>query len=63
MDTRTPIALIDTLDEGAILERLQEIDREAKALRVLLRAVRARQPRRGTGRARVPTRQEVARGS
>jgi hypothetical protein len=36
-------ALVDSLDAAAISARLDELDREAKALRVLLRAARARE--------------------
>jgi hypothetical protein len=38
-----PAALLDTLDAGAIEARLEMLDREARALRVLLRSARARQ--------------------
>ena len=38
-----PAKMLDTLDANAISERLAELDRQARALRVLLRAVRARQ--------------------
>jgi len=38
-----PGALLAALDPEVIVARLQELDREARALRVLLRAVRARQ--------------------
>jgi hypothetical protein len=38
-----PVAIIDTLDADAIAERLEQLDRERDALRVLLRSARARQ--------------------
>jgi hypothetical protein len=38
-----PAQLLDTLDADAIQERLDEIARESRALRVLLRSARARQ--------------------
>jgi hypothetical protein len=34
--------LLDTLDPNQIVGRLQELDREARALRVLLKAARVR---------------------
>jgi hypothetical protein len=40
-----PVRLLDALDADAIAARLQELDREARALRVLLRSARARQRR------------------
>jgi hypothetical protein len=42
-----PTALVDALDAEAIRARLTDLDREARALRVLLRAARARQRDRG----------------
>ena len=47
-----PVSLIDTLDPDAIAARLEELVREQDALRVLLRAARAR--RRGQ-QARPPS--------
>jgi hypothetical protein len=38
-----PARLLDTLDADAIQRRLDELTREARALRVLLRSARARQ--------------------
>ncbi|HEV3340502.1 MAG TPA: hypothetical protein VG125_09095, partial [Pirellulales bacterium] len=38
-----PAKMLDTLDADAISERLAELDRQSRALRVLLRAARARQ--------------------
>jgi hypothetical protein len=35
--------LLNSLDPEAIARRLEELDREARALRVLLRSARARQ--------------------
>jgi hypothetical protein len=46
MDTAPPsdpVKLLETLDAEAIQERLDALDREARALRVLLRSARARQ--------------------
>jgi hypothetical protein len=42
-----PCALIDTLDPEQITDRLADLDREARALRVLLRAARTRRRNRG----------------
>jgi hypothetical protein len=42
-----PVALIDRLEPDLIRERLTELDRQTRALRVLLRAAIARE-RRGT---------------
>ncbi len=39
----SPTELVNGLDPDLIAERLDELDREAKALRVLLRSARARQ--------------------
>jgi hypothetical protein len=44
----SPADLLDSLDPDAIAARLDELDRESRALRVLLRSARAR--RRGQGR-------------
>jgi hypothetical protein len=41
--TFSPSAILDRLEPEQIVERLAALDREAQALRVLLRAVRARQ--------------------
>jgi hypothetical protein len=41
-----PAALVESLDADAIERRLVKLDREADALRVLLRAARARERRR-----------------
>jgi hypothetical protein len=38
-----PVALLESLDPEAIAARLDELEREAQALRVLLRSARARQ--------------------
>jgi hypothetical protein len=38
-----PVQLVEQLDPDAIAARLDELDREAAALRVLLRSTRARQ--------------------
>jgi len=43
MNPTDPATLIQHLDSAAILARLAELDREARALRVLLRAARARE--------------------
>ena len=40
-----PAKLLAILDANAIQRRLDELDREARALRVLLRSARARQRR------------------
>jgi hypothetical protein len=42
-----PTALVESLDAEAIRARLADLDRQARALRVLLRAARARQRDRG----------------
>jgi hypothetical protein len=44
-----PVAVLDRLDSGTILTRLAELDREHRALRVLLRAARARERRQSAG--------------
>jgi hypothetical protein len=36
-------AIVNTLDPDAIQDRLDDLDRQSKALRVLLRAARARE--------------------
>lgn len=41
--TSTPTAIVNSLNPDEIRERLDELDREASALRVLLRAAIARQ--------------------
>jgi hypothetical protein len=50
MDTHTtapdPVALVDQLEPDAIRTRLAELDRQSRALRVLLRAAVARERRR-----------------
>lgn len=51
MDTTDPIALLERLDPDAIAARLEEIEREGKALRVLLRSARARQNSAGRRKA------------
>lgn len=43
VDAREAAQLIDNLDPTAISDELAELDRRASALRVLLRAARARQ--------------------
>jgi hypothetical protein len=40
-----PVALVDRLEPDAIRERLGELDRQVRALRVLLRAAIARERR------------------
>jgi hypothetical protein len=55
-----PVALVDALDPDAIAARLDEIDRESKALRVLLRAARAR--RAAEQRRSVATHQAAGQG-
>ena len=40
--TPDAIALLEALDPDQLVGRLQELERESRALRVLLRAVRAR---------------------
>jgi hypothetical protein len=60
MSTRDPLpadvlALVDGLDSDQIRERLDALEREASALRVLCRAARARE--------RMVRRQEAARAS
>jgi hypothetical protein len=57
MSTKPPspvnaVELINSLDPGAIEDRLNELDREAQALRVLLRSARARE---GAARRRTAT--------
>jgi hypothetical protein len=47
-----PTAVVETLDPAAILARLEDLDREARALRVLLRAARARHGGRHAVRSR-----------
>jgi hypothetical protein len=51
-----PVALIDGLDAAAIARRLDALHHEEAALRVLLRAARARERRED--RARQPARQK-----
>lgn len=43
--TTDPVELVDTLDADAIAARLDDLDRQSSALRVLLRAARARERR------------------
>jgi hypothetical protein len=43
MNSTNPVALLESLDADAIAARLDELEREAQALRVLLRSARARQ--------------------
>lgn len=65
IDTATPdlVTLISSLSADALVRRLDEIDREASALRVLLRAVRAReQANRRQQRAPQQQREEVPHG-
>jgi hypothetical protein len=38
-----PIRFVETLSADALVERLDQLDREKDAIRVLLRSVRARQ--------------------
>jgi hypothetical protein len=38
-----PATLLDNLDPEQIIERLQELDRESRALRILLRVARLRE--------------------
>jgi hypothetical protein len=45
--TTDPAALVDSLDAEAIRERLDVLERQAKALRVLLRAALARERNQG----------------
>ncbi len=47
MDTTTadPVALVDALEPDAIRSRLADLDRQSRALRVLLRAAIARERR------------------
>ena len=42
--------LLETLDVETIVAQLQELDRQIRALRVLLRAARARQRKEGDSR-------------
>jgi hypothetical protein len=49
-----PVRLIDTLDAAALERRISDLHRQEAALRVLLRAARARERRQA---------QEVARGA
>jgi hypothetical protein len=42
-----PLALVEALEPQAIRERLQDLGRQERALRVLLRSALARQPRAG----------------
>jgi hypothetical protein len=48
--TTTAIELLNSLNPDRIRERLAELDREAIALRTLLRAALARRRRQPTGR-------------
>jgi hypothetical protein len=50
--TTDPRALVQSLNSGAIRARLVEIESEAEALRVLLRAARARERTLSAGRSR-----------
>jgi hypothetical protein len=63
MDLLTaPADLIDRLDPGAIRERLEDLDRQAAALRVLLRAALARRREETLGDRRASS-QEASRAS
>jgi hypothetical protein len=44
-----PAKLLDNLDANAIQKRLDDMEREERALRVLLRSARARQRKGGSG--------------
>jgi hypothetical protein len=56
MDTAAPdpVALVDRLDPDAIRTRLADLDRQSRALRVLLRAAVARSRRRAAQAACPP---------
>jgi len=47
-----PTALLDALNPDQIVQRLQDLDAESRALRVLLRAARSRERSRNTCRSR-----------
>jgi hypothetical protein len=50
--TTDPVALVDALEPDVIRERIADLDRQSRALRVLLRAAVARERRvRPTGAA------------
>ncbi len=67
MDTATadPVAMVDALNPDAIRSRLVELDRQSRALRVLLRAAVARERAldHKPSTADAALRQEVARAS
>jgi hypothetical protein len=48
MDAQTITALLDHMDPARIVQRLQELEAQSRSLRVLLRAVRARQRARNS---------------
>lgn len=51
MQATDPRALIESLTPEQIIEQIRDLDAQQSALRVLLRAVRARQRRQGERRA------------
>jgi hypothetical protein len=55
-----PVALIDGLDADAIAARLDQLGRQTKALRLLLRAARARQQAQKRAQPTPNTATEVA---
>lgn len=50
-----PLALVESLDPDAIAAQIEELDRQQRALRVLLRSARARQRRDNVRHSRGPT--------
>jgi hypothetical protein len=49
-----PVALVESLEPGVLRTRIAELDRQARALKILLRAAVAREKRR-TAPTPVPT--------
>jgi hypothetical protein len=62
MANADPVQLVDQLDPEQIAARIEELDRQCEALRVLLRAARARRWRRPSASERKPE-QEVQHAS
>jgi hypothetical protein len=58
-----PVALLQSLEPDQLVARLQELDGEARAVRVLLRAARARQRRAPRGTGQQPATEDSRRAS